>query len=133
MESNNTIIANGTAVNDESPTDGGGFTLQDIDEVLGTSDGTGDTSGTIANTPNVIGSQEVYRDPRDRIKEQKMKNQQMVSPETKPEKLSFKEKMKMFAMSESNAALHSKQASLSRIQRDLLNENHENQQYADGM
>lgn len=48
-------------------------------------------------TPGVIGAQEVYRDPRARrLAEQQKKSQNESTPV--PEKLSFKEKMKMFAM-----------------------------------
>lgn len=46
-------------------------------------------------TPNVIGAQEVYRDPRERIKAEKMKNQPQKNIPG-PEKLSLKEKMKLF-------------------------------------
>lgn len=92
-----------TTERDESPSppqqqQSSSFTLQDIDEVLGTS-GEHETGASLAmaNTPNVIGAQEVYRDPRDRIKLEKMKNApSKVIPV--PEKLSFKEKMKFFAM-----------------------------------
>lgn len=74
------------------------FTLQDIDEVLGTSgEPEAGASLAMANTPNVIGAQEVYKDPRERIKLEKLRAQpSKVIPV--PEKLSFKEKMKFFAM-----------------------------------
>lgn len=56
-------------------------------------DGTGVHSGI---TPGVIGAQEVYRDPRwRRLAEQQHQKQTSATP--KPEKLTFKEKMKMFA------------------------------------
>lgn len=59
-------------------------------------------------TPNVIGAQEVYRDPRERIKQEKMRNQAKPALQG-PEKLSFKEKMKMFAM-EGGGGVHDSSA-----------------------
>lgn len=95
-----------------------GFTLQDIDEVLGST--SAEASNLLPNTPNVIGSQEVYRDPRERIREEKMKTQAPRAVQG-PEKLSFKEKMKMFAMTEAaNAA--NERSNNSRAQRDGENE-----------
>ncbi|KAI1286745.1 Afadin [Halotydeus destructor] len=85
---------------------GGVFTLQDIDEVLGTPTEPEEAMNfAVTNTPNVIGAQEVYRDPRERIKQEKLKNQQVKPLVTGPEKLSFKEKMKMFAMEAGENAL----------------------------
>ena len=93
-----------SAVEPESPktpngntNGGGGFTLQDIDEVLGSPVEPEESNFAATNTPNVIGAQEVYRDPRERIKLEKMRNQTKPTVQG-PEKLSFKEKMKMFAM-----------------------------------
>ncbi|RWS28930.1 hypothetical protein B4U80_00464 [Leptotrombidium deliense] len=75
------------------------FTLQDIDEVLDIEDDPEfNDRFTAGNTPNVIGAQEVYRDPRDRIKAEKMRHEAQKTELKVPEKLSFKEKMKMFAM-----------------------------------
>jgi len=78
------------------------FTLQDIDEVLGSpnevDDDFSNNPNQPNNTPNVIGAQEVYRDPRERIKAEKMKqNNPATFVSEVPETLSFKEKMKMFA------------------------------------
>ncbi|XP_055858558.1 afadin [Episyrphus balteatus] len=54
---------------------------------------------TIKSTPGVIGAQEVYRDPRQRrLAEQQHEKEQQRSSDSVPEKLSFKEKMKMFAL-----------------------------------
>ncbi|XP_076674496.1 adherens junction formation factor afadin isoform X4 [Andrena cerasifolii] len=50
------------------------------------------------STPGVIGAQEVYKDPRQRRLAEKQKQQQNSQVGPVPEKLSFKEKMKMFAM-----------------------------------
>lgn len=53
--------------------------------------------GVNTATPGVIGAQEVYRDPRQRrLAEQAQQKTQTQTPV--PEKLTFKEKMKMFAM-----------------------------------
>lgn len=49
------------------------------------------------HTPGVIGAQEVYRDPRQKRLAEQQKAQQAGSTPI-PEKLSFKEKMKMFAL-----------------------------------
>ena len=57
-----------------------GMSLQDID------------------TPNVIGSQEVYRDPRERMMLEKMKNKVSQGSLQGPEELSFREKIAKFAM-----------------------------------
>ena len=46
-------------------------------------------------TPGVVGAQEVYRDPRDRIAAQKANNQGNRNPG--PERMSFRDKMSMFA------------------------------------
>lgn len=80
-----------------------GITLEDIDEVLGSSAEQDEPSALIPNTPNVIGSQEVYRDPRERMMQEKMKNKPQVTAQG-PEKLSFKEKMQMFAIQQSAAS-----------------------------
>lgn len=105
------ILSNGSATSS-------GFTLQDIDEVLGST--TAEASTLLPNTPNVIGSQEVYRDPRERIREEKMKTQAPRAVQG-PEKLSFKEKMKMFAMTEAaNAAANERSAS--RVKNDGEND-----------
>ena len=84
-------------------TSSSGITLEDIDEVLGSSAEQDEPSALIPNTPNVIGSQEVYRDPRERMMQEKMKNKPQVTSQG-PEKLSFKEKMQMFAIQQSASA-----------------------------
>lgn len=53
----------------------------------------GISTGGIGNTPGVIGAQEVYRDPRWRRLAEQQQQKQTTTP--KPEKLTFKEKMKM--------------------------------------
>ncbi|XP_049822750.1 afadin isoform X1 [Aethina tumida] len=72
-------------------------------------------------TPGVIGAQEVYRDPRTRrLQEQaQQKNQQNNSPV--PEKLSFKEKMKMFAMETGEQGTPKDKSKISRAQREIDN------------
>lgn len=80
-----------------------GITLEDIDEVLGSSAEQDEPSALLPNTPNVIGSQEVYRDPRERMIQEKMRNKPQATSQG-PEKLSFKEKMQMFAIQQNAAA-----------------------------
>ena len=87
------VAANGTS----------GITLEDIDEVLGSSTEQDEPSALLPNTPNVIGSQEVYRDPRERMMQEKMKNKLQAVAQG-PEKLTFKEKMQMFAIQQNAAS-----------------------------
>ncbi|XP_060518746.1 uncharacterized protein LOC132697342 isoform X2 [Cylas formicarius] len=76
--------------------------------------------GTLTSTPGVIGAQEVYRDPRARrLAEQQQKNQNQTTPV--PEKLSFKEKMKMFAMETGEQGTPKDKSKISRAQRDIDN------------
>ncbi|XP_076271114.1 adherens junction formation factor afadin isoform X9 [Rhynchophorus ferrugineus] len=71
-------------------------------------------------TPGVIGAQEVYRDPRARrLAEQQKKNMNENSPV--PEKLSFKEKMKMFAMETGEQGTPKDKSKISRAQREIDN------------
>ncbi|CAB3243953.1 unnamed protein product [Arctia plantaginis] len=59
------------------------------------------TSSPLTHTPGVIGAQEVYRDPRTR----RLAEQQARAPSAPvPEQLSFKEKMKMFALESGEAS-----------------------------
>nr|XP_024215475.1 afadin isoform X1 [Halyomorpha halys] len=72
------------------------------------------------NTPGVIGAQEVYKDPRQRrLAEQKMMSNKGVV--AVPEKLSFKEKMKMFAMETGEDGTPRDKVKISRAQRDIDN------------
>lgn len=77
------------------------FSLQDIDDVLGQQASTGTdwlNNYVSGSTPGVIGAQEVYNDPRQRIEAERLKsNQNQTSSDSVPEKLPFKEKMKMFS------------------------------------
>lgn len=86
---------------EEEPQDPDRFSLQDIDDVLGQQASTGTdwlNNYVSGSTPGVIGAQEVYNDPRQRIEAERLKsNQSQTSSDSVPEKLSFKEKMKMFA------------------------------------
>lgn len=67
-------------------------------------------------TPGVIGAQEVYRDPRTRrLAEQ----QQKQKTEPVPEKLTFKEKMKMFALESGENNTPRDKLKISRAQRDI--------------
>lgn len=77
-----------------------------------------DASGVATATPGVIGAQEVYRDPRTRrLAEQAQQKQQAPIPE----KLTFKEKMKMFAMETGEAGTPKDKSKISRAQRDIDN------------
>ncbi|KAF5290937.1 hypothetical protein FQA39_LY14543 [Lamprigera yunnana] len=76
------------------------------------------TLGIATATPGVIGAQEVYRDPRTRrLAEQAQQKMQT----TVPEKLSFKEKMKMFAMETGESGTPKDKSKISRAQRDIDN------------
>ncbi|XP_068630825.1 afadin isoform X2 [Battus philenor] len=69
-----------------------------------------------AHTPGVIGAQEVYRDPRARrLAEQ----QARATPAAIPEQLSFKEKMKMFALETGDRSTPKDKVKISRAQRDI--------------
>ena len=87
------------------------FTLQDIDEVLG------NNSYVSGNTPGVIGAQEVYNDPRQRIQAERMQSSQ--SRPNPPEKLSFQEKMKMFAMESGQQDSPKSKVKISKAQREI--------------
>lgn len=77
-----------------------------------------DIPGVSTATPGVIGAQEVYRDPRARrLAEQA----QQKAPAPIPEKLSFKEKMKMFAMETGEAGTPKDKSKISRAQREIDN------------
>ncbi|CAG9785219.1 unnamed protein product [Diatraea saccharalis] len=68
------------------------------------------------HTPGVIGAQEVYRDPRARrLAEQ----QARVTAAPVPEQLSFKEKMKMFALESGENSTPKDKVKISRAQRDI--------------
>ncbi|XP_056630189.1 afadin isoform X2 [Diorhabda sublineata] len=77
------------------------------------------TSGITNATPGVIGAQEVYRDPRARrLAEQAQRKDQNLNAAV-PEKLSFKEKMKMFAMETGEQETPKDKSKISRAQRDI--------------
>uniref|UniRef100_T1K932 Uncharacterized protein n=1 Tax=Tetranychus urticae TaxID=32264 RepID=T1K932_TETUR len=46
--------------------------------------------------PNVIGANEIYKDPRERIEAEKMKTQPQKTILAGPEKLTFQEKLQLF-------------------------------------
>ncbi|CAF4775801.1 unnamed protein product [Pieris macdunnoughi] len=84
-----------------------------LDEVGG---GAEHASPSAAHTPGVIGAQEVYRDPRTRrLAEQRAR----AAPAPVPEHLSFKEKMKMFALESGEASTPKDKVKISRAQRDI--------------
>ncbi|XP_043275722.1 uncharacterized protein cno isoform X2 [Venturia canescens] len=72
-------------------------------------------------TPGVIGAQEVYKDPRQKRLAEKQKQQQNSQLGEVPEKLSFKEKMKMFAMETGEDGTPRDKVKISRAQRDIDN------------
>ncbi|XP_004529230.1 afadin isoform X3 [Ceratitis capitata] len=74
---------------------------------------------TVQSTPGVIGAQEVYRDPRQRRLAEKQQQQQQRNTEAVPEKLSFKEKMKMFALESGEDNTPKDKLKISRAQRDI--------------
>ncbi|XP_065164325.1 afadin isoform X5 [Atheta coriaria] len=74
--------------------------------------------GVNTATPGVIGAQEVYRDPRQRrLAEQAQQKTQTQTPV--PEKLTFKEKMKMFAMETGEQETPKDKSKISRAQREI--------------
>lgn len=81
-----------------------------------------DIQFTSGNTPGVIGSQEVYRDPRQRLLAEQQKQQMSnKAGSTVPEKLSFKEKMKMFAMETGEDGTPKDKVKISKAQREIDN------------
>ncbi|XP_032674390.1 uncharacterized protein LOC116845606 isoform X3 [Odontomachus brunneus] len=73
------------------------------------------------STPGVIGAQEVYKDPRQKRLAEKQKQQQNSQIGAVPEKLSFKEKMKMFAMETGEDGTPRDKVKISRAQREIDN------------
>lgn len=79
-----------------------GFSLQDIDDVLGPQANTNkDWFQVSSNTPGVIGAQEIYNDPRKRIEAERIAKSNLNSADTDKE-LSFKEKMALFKKGPAN-------------------------------
>ncbi|XP_044753064.1 afadin isoform X2 [Coccinella septempunctata] len=74
--------------------------------------------GVLNSTPGVIGAQEVYKDPRaKRLAEQAQQKNVAATPV--PEKLSFKEKMKMFAMESGENSSFKDKSKISKAQREI--------------
>merc|ERR1719509_379771 len=76
------------------------------------------SEGGSGHTPSVIGTQEVYRDPRQRMLHEKQEKK--LSTERPPDgaKLSFKEKMKLFAQEVGENTPRDK-AKISKAQREI--------------
>jgi len=76
------------------------------------------SDGGSGHTPSVIGTQEVYRDPRQRMLHEKQEKK--LSTERPPDgaKLSFKEKMKLFAQEVGENTPRDK-AKISKAQREI--------------
>ncbi len=81
-----------------------------------------DVSIGSGSTPGVIGAQEVYRDPRMRRLAEKQQQQQAANT-PKPEKLTFKEKMRMFAMESGDIESPKDKVKTSKAQREIENPN----------
>jgi len=70
------------------------------------------------STPGVIGAQEVYRDPRlRRLAEQQQQKAHSKPPG--PEKLTFQEKMRMFALESGEPATPKDKSKISKAQREI--------------
>lgn len=94
--------------------------LADADTLLSPVLNTSSSLVTSNNTPGVIGAQEVYNDPRARRLAEKNKNEQQGKVANQSgEKLSFKEKMKMFAKETGEANTPKDKIKTSRAQRDI--------------
>ncbi|XP_037079285.1 LOW QUALITY PROTEIN: afadin-like [Pollicipes pollicipes] len=76
------------------------------------------TTLNVVSTPGVIGAQEVYRDPRARRLAQ-MDSHQRPAGSPLPERLSFKEKMKMFAVESGEPATPCQRTTTSSRQREI--------------
>ena len=73
---------------------------------------------TGGSTPGVIGAQEVYRDPRiRRLAEQQQQKAHLKPPG--PEKLTFQEKMRMFALESGEPATPKDKSKISKAQREI--------------
>nr|CAH7751362.1 unnamed protein product [Callosobruchus chinensis] len=79
------------------------------------------SGGIAVATPGVIGAQEVYRDPRARRLAEQAQQKDKTRSEAVPEKLSFKEKMKMFAMETGEPDTPKDKSKISRAQREIDN------------
>lgn len=95
------------------------YTLDDINEVLATPQNSQNVNTyNPGNTPGVIGTQEVYRDPRQRIEAERIQ-QGGLTKNPGPEKLTFKEKMKMFAQEVGEPETPKDKVKISRAQREI--------------
>ncbi|XP_005190698.1 afadin isoform X2 [Musca domestica] len=114
---------NGAASDLNTIREDSGFLPQNVDtSMLPSMPATPDTAAwntTVQSTPGVIGAQEVYRDPRTRRLAEKQQQQQQRNTEAVPEKLSFKEKMKMFALESGEDNTPKDKLKISRAQRDI--------------
>ncbi|KAK2715850.1 afadin-like isoform X2 [Artemia franciscana] len=72
------------------------------------------------STPGVIGTQEVYRDPRQRRLAEKELERQSKQP--LPDKLSFKDKMKLFALETGENTTPKDKVKISKAQREIESE-----------
>jgi len=79
-------------------------------------------------TPSVIGNQEVYRDPRTRRLNEEKEKKQSIPKGPDGAKLSFKEKMRLFAQEQNGENAPKDKAKISRAQRDIEEEKKELEQ-----
>jgi afadin len=78
-------------------------------------------------TPSVIGAQEVYRDPRQK-RLQKAEDEKAEKTKRDGAKLSFQEKMKLFAVEAGEKTPNRDKAKISRAQRELEDEESGNEE-----
>lgn len=84
-------------------------------KVTGIANQAGDQLLLTGSTPGVIGAQEVYRDPRlRRLAEQQQQQKTQLKPG--PEKLTFQEKMRMFALESGEPAQPKDKSKISKAQ-----------------
>lgn len=95
--------------------------LNEAESILaGASLGLGKTTPT-GHTPSVIGTQEIYRDPRQRRLQQEQEKKMSTSRGPDGSKLSFQEKMKLFAQ-EVGENTPKEKAKISKAQREIEDE-----------
>ncbi|TRY77377.1 hypothetical protein TCAL_03845 [Tigriopus californicus] len=83
-----------------------------------------DVNKSTGHTPSVIGAQEVYRDPRAKLLESKAQEQKATEKSRDGAKLSFQEKMRLFAV-EAGESTPRDRAKISRAQREIEHEKRE--------
>ncbi|CAG4937007.1 unnamed protein product [Colias eurytheme] len=90
--------------------------IEEAESMMSGPNMTSTTSPLNTHTPGVIGAQEVYRDP---VARRLAAARARAAPAPVPEQLSFKEKMKMFALESGEASTPKDKVKISRAQRDI--------------